>query len=304
MLSAFAEEVILSQGVPYSASQQDLFYPAKSLNSFPAQRPKTDAELCAWMCLLAYRDQYPNFAFDQGKIAQELAPLGFQPLGFFESKGHDRNGGTHCFVALHDDAGKNNKLAVVAFRGTDKDDPTDLLDDVDVPLVDWNGGGKVFDGFKDALAEVQTDLLPVVQAIDCRLLFTGHSLGAALAALLASLKAPSSLYTIGSPRVGDHGFVASLSTVNSFRYVDCCDAVTQLPPAILGYAHLGDPRYIDRNRHVNESPSDNFVSADRLRARADYLLQYAWKSGNVAVRDLADHSPINYVTAIAAAAQP
>jgi len=34
---------------------------------------------------------------------------------------------------------------------------------------------------------------------------------------------------------------------------------------------------------------------------ADYLLQYAWKNGNVAVRELADHAPINYGTAIAAA---
>ena len=65
-------------------------------------------------------------------------------------------------------------------------------------------------------------------------------------------------------------------------------------------AHLGEPYYIDRNRNVIENPSDDFVSGDRLRARADYLLQYAWKSGNVAVRDLADHAPINYVTAIAA----
>jgi hypothetical protein len=31
----------------------------------------------------------------------------------------------------------------------------------------------------------------------------------------------------------------------------------------------------------------------------EYLLKYAWKSGNVGVRDLADHAPINYVTAIA-----
>jgi hypothetical protein len=54
----------------------------------------------------------------------------------------------------------------VAFRGTDKDDPADLLDDVEAELVDWNGKGRVFDGFKDALAEVETDLFPVVQAID------------------------------------------------------------------------------------------------------------------------------------------
>jgi hypothetical protein len=36
----------MSQGVPYSASQQDLFYPAKNLDNFPTQRPKTDG-LCA-----------------------------------------------------------------------------------------------------------------------------------------------------------------------------------------------------------------------------------------------------------------
>src|SRR5207302_9542217 len=58
-------KVIMSQGVPASASQQDL---AKSLDSFSAQRPKTDAELCAWMSLRAYCDHYPNFAFDQDKI--------------------------------------------------------------------------------------------------------------------------------------------------------------------------------------------------------------------------------------------
>ena len=294
----------MSQGVPYSASQQDLFYPAKTLDSFPTQRPETDEELCAWMAWLAYCDQYPNFAFDREKIAKKLAPLGFQPLeplGFFESKGHERNGGTHCFVAFHDDAVKENKLAVVAFRGTDKDDPTDLIDDVEAELVPWSGTARVFKGWRDAFEEVRQDLLPAVQKIDCKLLITGHSLGAALATVLASIKAPSALYTIGSPRVGDHDFVAALSGVKNFRYVDCCDVVTQLPPKLLGYAHLGSPLYIDRNRHTIENPSDDFISADRLRAREDYLLQYAWKSGNAGFRDLADHAPINYVTAIAAA---
>jgi len=293
----------MSQGVPYSATQQDLYYPAKSLDAFPSQRPKTDAELCAWMAWLAYRDQYPDFAFDQAGIKQKLGAWGFQPTGFFESRGHDRNGGTHCFVALHEDAVKEKRVAVVSFRGTDKDDPTDLLDDVEAKLVSWKGGGKVFDGFMDALAEIEADLFPAVQSLDCRMLFTGHSLGAALATLLAGVKAPSALYTIGSPRVGDRDFVASLGGVKNYRYVDCCDVVTQLPPALSGYAHLGDALYIDRNRNVNENPSNEFIAADRLRAQVDYLVQYAWKSGNVAVRDLADHAPINYVTAIAAAQQ-
>src|SRR5258708_18691562 len=294
----------MSQGVPYSPTQQDLFYPAKTLDTFPTQRPKTEAALCAWLSLLAYCDQYPNFAFDQAKIKQKLAPFGFQPLeplGFFESKGKERNGGTHCFIAMHDDAVKENRLAVVAFRGTDKDDPTDVLDDVNALPGPWGNNSKVFKGWKDAFDEVKQDLTPALQKIDCPLLVTGHSLGAALATVLATVRAPNGLYTIGSPRVGDHNFVASLSGVNSFRYVDCCDIVTQLPPPFLGYAHLGDPIYIGPNRKGIDNPSADFVSADRLRARADYLLHYAWKSGNVGVRDLADHAPINYVTSIGAA---
>jgi hypothetical protein len=292
----------MSRGVPYSASQQDLYYPAKTLNSFPAQRPKSDAELCAWMALLAYRDLEPDsFAFDQGTIKSKLGSLGFQSVQFFESRDQAKQGGTHCFLAIHDDALKDNKLAVVSFRGTDKDDPTDLLDDAEAKLEDWNGMSQVFHGWKAALGEVRNPLLSEVQPIDYKLLMTGHSLGAAMATLLASLKAPSALSTFGSPRVGDKDFVASLGGVQSFRYVDCCDVVTELPPAFLGCAHLGAPVYIDRTRNVFANPNDDFVSADRLRARADYLLQYAWKTGNVALRDLADHAPINYVTAIAAA---
>jgi len=292
----------MSQGVPYSASQQDLYYPAKTLDNFPAARPGTDAELCAWLALLSYCDQEPaSFAFDQNTVKIKLGPLGFQSVQFFESQGHPKQGGTHCFLAVHDDPAAGNKLAVAAFRGTDKDDPTDLLDDVDAPLVAWNGNSKVFDGWKDALGEVQDQLLPAIQPINFKLLMTGHSLGAAMATLLASLKAPAALYTFGSPRVGDNEFLVSLGGVANFRYVDCCDAVPQLPPPLLGYAHIGNPLYIDRNRKVIANPADDYVTGDRLRARADYLVRYAWKAGNVAVRDLADHAPINYVTAIAAA---
>ena len=286
--------------IPYSATQQDLFYPAKDLSKFPTVMPATDAELCAWMCLLAYRDTYPaSFAFEQPTIKAKLKAIGFSSVQFFESVWHERQGGTHCFLAIHDDAEPSKKLAVVAFRGTDKDDPTDLLDDVEAPLVDWSGGGKVFDGFKDALEEVLGGLLPAIQPINYKLLMTGHSLGAAMATLLASLKAPTALYTIGSPRVGNLDFVASLGGVPSYRYVDCCDAVTELPPEVLGYTHVGDMLYIDRHRKVSNAPSEDAVSKDRLIARVEYLVRYAWRLGDVGVRDLADHAAINYVTAIA-----
>jgi len=35
-------------------------------------------------------------------------------------------------------------------------------------------------------------------------------------------------------------------------------------------------------------------------AAKEYLLKYAWKLGNLAARELADHAPINYVWAVSA----
>jgi len=286
--------------VSYSAAQQDLYYPAKDLTHYSTERPKSDAELCAWMSLLAYCDMGTSFAFDQVKIAAKLAPLGFRPVKFAESKDQAKKGGTHGLVAVHDDAVEANKLAIVAFRGTNKDDPRDVVDDLEPQLVAWRGPGKVFEGFKDAFEEVVDDLLPAVQSINYKLLFTGHSLGAALATLLAAVQKPSALYTIGSPRAGDQEFVAALSAVNNSRYVDCCDVVTTLPPPQFGHVHLGNPLYIDRQRKVIPNPGDDFIASDRLRAGLAYFFRYAWRPGDVRVRFLADHAPINYATAIAA----
>ena len=125
-----------------------------------------------------------------------------------------------------------------------------------------------------------------------------------MATLLASIRKPDHLYTIGSPRVGDQALVTALKGVSHSRFVDCCDVVTRLPPPDLPldeFAHFGPPYYIDRNRQLTLNPSESFMRDDRLQAAAEYVLKYGWRTGNVAVRELADHAPINYVTAIAAA---
>jgi triacylglycerol lipase len=144
-----------------------------------------------------------------------------------------------------------------------------------------------------------------VKAIRLPILFTGHSLGAALAALAASLfgaaNAGSALYTIGSPRVGNPEFAATLDALEVQRYVDCCDLVTRVPPPEMGYTHVAKPNYVDRNGLITVDPSDSFTASDRAAAEIDYLLRYAWRIGNVGVRDLADHTPVNYVWAVTAA---
>jgi hypothetical protein len=46
---------------------------------------------------------------------------------------------------------------------------------------------------------------------------------------------------------------------------------------------------------VRFNPPERDIAEDRSRAELDYLENYAWRIGDVAVRALADHAPINYV---------
>lgn len=283
--------------VEYSPRKVDLFYPARRGHFFEGIALDNDTAVCAEMCRLAYSRREPLFSFDRDVITQSLKAVDFVPQ-FFESRGTPDGRGTHCFLAVSD----ARKLAIVAFRGTDANDPTDLFDDCDVLQEKWEPGGRVHAGFAHALAHVQNDLLPALESVKYKKIYVGHSLGAAMATLLASLKRPDWLFTIGCPRVGDKDFVATLSGVKSSRYVDCCDGVTRVPPEVVPgcgtYAHVGVPYYIDRNRAVILDPGDDFIRQDRFEASPAYIAEYGWKTGNVAVRELADHTPINYVAAI------
>jgi pimeloyl-ACP methyl ester carboxylesterase len=133
-----------------------------------------------------------------------------------------------------------------------------------------------------------------------RLIVCGHSLGAAVATLLAAPAGADHLLTIGSPRVGDAAFMAALQNTPGIaitRIVHCCDVVTELPPALLGFVHGGELIYIDRDgtRHPGAAPA--LIDSDRQQARLDYLARYAFRAGTLLARDLADHAPINYVRA-------
>jgi hypothetical protein len=76
--------------------------------------------------------------------------------------------------------------------------------------------------------------------------------------------------------------------------------VTQVPPEeFLGYAHVGEMRYIDRDGGLQpQGVAARFVTADRAGARLLYLTRYAFATGNVPARELADHAPANYIRAL------
>jgi hypothetical protein len=285
----------MSTQILYSAAKEDLYYPCHRANFFAGGFPGAEAALCAEMARLSYCRSAGSFSFDREKIRNVLSPIGFMKCEFFESSRDGKGRGVHGFLAVRGERNGGTGLAVLAFRGTDAADPRDIGTDADIILDAWEGRGKVHQGFARALGEVRPDIGRALETLDCRLLFTGHSLGAALATLMASLRNPASLYTFGSPRVGNAEFTATLKSVESHRYVDCCDLVTRIPPEFLGYEHVGNFCYINHARHVILGPSDSMIGKDRVCARVAYSLNQAWKPGNVWVRGLADHAPINYV---------
>jgi len=163
--------------------------------------------------------------------------------------------GTQAYFAA------NDQFAILAFRGTEADDPVDVIDDGDlvlVPELDRRPDGRapqlslgipalVHQGFQRALDRVWDDVRSCVtdyrrchpQAEIC---FTGHSLGAALAVLASSRFAEGniSVFTYGCPRVGDQKFcdrVLADPRKQTFRFVNLNDSVAHVPPESALYRH-------------------------------------------------------------------
>jgi len=188
------------------------------------------------------------------------------------------------------------QFAALVLRGTN--DPRDWLTDFNAIQDGWAGVGLVHKGFAKALDLVWdkvTASLDKNVPPDCPLFITGHSLGAALATLAASLRKPRALYTFGSPRVGDNDFGATLSGMNAFRVVNNRDVVTTVPPP-LPFHHVGELHYITHQGGMLVSPNDETVARDRLkRDRLSFLSLDFRKLFTDAPEPFADQAPVNYV---------
>ncbi|QGZ58932.1 lipase family protein [Paraburkholderia acidiphila] len=279
--------------IPYDPSLDALDSPGHRPTVLTAEGNYEIDGLCAEFARLAYI-AYEEGDAERQQLDRALALVGFQPAVAFNFADDD----THGFGAMRPSDG----LAVLVFRGTDPQSLSDLADDASFNLTPWTEtAGQVHAGFAGAARGLRGAVetwLKATASDRTQLILTGHSLGAAIATLFASLCTPDALVTIGSPRVGDATFVATLKASRITRYVDCCDLITDLPPPFSGYVHAGAANYITRLGALAPHADDAFVQADRSAAREDYLVNYAWRIGDVMVRDLADHAPINYVRSL------
>jgi len=278
----------------YDPSPTALFQPERADSVFRRGAPESLDALAVEAARLAYLrfDQLPG---DRVRLVEALALAGFGEPALFEHPATSGEG----YGAMRGDG-----LALLAFRGTQPDRLRDLLTDAQFFLRPWDlGPGRVHAGFRAAAIGLWSQVQPWLAGAArtrARLLVCGHSLGAAVATLLAQPAGATRLVTIGSPRVGDADFVAALegqAGLENVRFVDCCDLVTEMPPALLGFVHAAAPRYIDRAGAVAIAPSAGFIAADQLRARTEYLRRFAFRNGSLPARELADHAPANYLRA-------
>lgn len=278
--------------IPYDASRAALLQPeARQTLFWPGITP-TPGQLAVEAARLAYV-RTENGAAELQRLAAALQLVGYADLRVFRAPGT----GSHAFGALRAADG----AALIAFRGTQPDSLSDLGTDADARPAAWGRGpGMVHCGFRRAYESLHDSIdawLRGEAAGRSRLLLCGHSLGAALACLAASVHRPELLFTLGAPRVGDGDFVQGLAGVEAMRVVNCCDLVTRLPPTELGYAHAAPLTYITSDGKTRLNPDRAFIDEDREQGRLRHLAQFAWRVGTVAVRDLSDHAPVNYARA-------
>ncbi len=275
-------------------------------------RPERDL-VAAWMAdcaMLAYgRDGEARLPWDVAGLKLREAGFGSSgPLGNWE-----RPGPQGYFAA-------RPELFVVAFRGTEANDPTDLLTDLDAFLVteppvpaeglsEQPGDCQVHGGFKEYLDALWPDTLRSLS--ECRkqypaaeICFTGHSMGAAMATIASARFRGRccSLYTFGCPRTGNsvlHDRAHANTGGNWFRFVNHADLVTTVPLALFQYRHdRASLRHIDEDGRISkDDPAEPPLSdvAALVRAAAAVRVRFGTPLlDQTPPAALVDHSPGRY----------
>lgn len=264
--------------------------------------------LAAECSRLAYLGGEPG---DDERLRKRLLLLSFNCLGQF-----DFEDGSQGFAA------EDGQRLLVVIRGTQTQGQQGLRDII-TDLKCWPHawelaptGVKVHAGFLGAakrfLQDAKVLALLAANRPGKRLVLCGHSLGGAVANLLALAWGADQLVTIGQPRTGNAAFAnwsaQRLPGERYVRIVDHQDIVTEVPPALLAYQHAGQRRYIRQDGELMPASfSDDEVASDRATAPSvdvadivrslDALLPGAG-AARVPIRALTDHSPINYLRAL------
>ena len=236
--------------------------------------------LFAQLASLAYGDEKP--------VRKEAKAHGFTKTSFYDE------GGAQAYRF------ENKTDIVIACRGTQPTEFNDIKADLKAVPVMAETVSRVHHGFKVEVDE----LWPYVSAKllhtnpgnkrERNLWFCGHSLGAAMATIMASrcmhepeLINPECLFTFGSPRVGWRKYVKSLG-VDHHRFVNNNDIVTRVPMRIMGYVHHGTEHYM--NAH-----GDMWEGYRPFRRFKDRMSGMWMGLRKLSIDNFSDHSMVCYI---------
>lgn len=192
----------------------------------------------SWMSQLAYETRLPAKVTEIGNLWSLSKIVAIRE----DSKSTLPMSATRAIAAQRDGA------TIIAFAGTD---PLNLLNWVS-DLYLGHPKADVHEGFLDAAASVWPKIVGLVQDANergRRLFLTGHSLGAAIAVVVADRAArekglqSAEIFVYGAPRVGRAEFVKRYRFGSTtYRFVHGRDIVPTVPPTELGFHHVG--RYL------------------------------------------------------------
>ena len=193
-----------------------------------------------------------------------------------------------------------NAFSVLVFRGT-SGKLENWIHNFNAFPSKWPHGGWVHKGFKTVFDGIWEDVHTELSAVRQPIFYTGHSLGAVLATLAASFKPPQALYTFGSPRVGNAGFIHSLKNIQIYRVINSRDIVSSAPPSLpsFKFLHAGEPHYLDHKHcpgfceNSSKDACDVFNDDCTYEPNAHFHLRFPPPP-----KFLADHAPINYTASL------
>lgn len=187
--------------------------------------------------------------YSEKKAKSQAKKLGFTTVEFY-----NRDGAQAFRFA-------NDIDCVIACRGTQPTEFNDIKADLKAMPVVAETVSRVHKGFKEEVDELWPmikDDLEDLKHTDVNVWFTGHSLGAAMATIMASrctnhtfFPDVQELYTYGSPRVGWKKYCKSLNVVHH-RWKNNNDIVTKVPLTIMGYKHDGTEHYITSDQKIGK----------------------------------------------------
>lgn len=231
--------------------------------------------LFAKLASIAYNDNIKE-------VKKQVKELGFTTVEFYNKDGAQ----AYRFA--------NKEDMVIACRGTEPTKFNDIAADLKTMPVRSETVSWVHSGFKAEVDELWPMVLEDLHAKEKgqKLWFCGHSLGAAMATLMASrayyeasIPNPEELYTYGSPRVGFKKYVNTLG-VTHHRWKNNNDIVTTVPPAFLGFRHDGELHYLNAYGNVRKATGWQLFK-DKIRG-----IWMGLKRGQI--DSFSDHSMVNY----------